>query len=70
MISLIPLSDTQYKVQIDSIQLSEEESTKLLRKRDHFPSEFVHMLIDLIPEHQSFQTYDHYQMILNVTAAV
>jgi len=66
MITLSPLSSTSYKVIIHSDDLTEEERIKLLRQRDLFPAEFVHRLIDLIPAHQSFDTYDHYNMTLYV----
>lgn len=66
MINLTPITDTTYKVVIQSDDLTEEDRLKLLRKRDLFPAEFVHLLIDLIPPHQSFDTYDHYNMTLYV----
>jgi hypothetical protein len=66
MITLTPIDTTSYKVVLDTSNLTEEEQTKLIRKRDHFPAEFVHMLIDLIPTHQTFDTYDHYNMTLYV----
>lgn len=66
MITLQPLSDSAYKVVIQSDDLTEEERLKLLRKRDLFPAEFVHLLIDMIPPNQSFDTYDHYNMTLYV----
>ena len=62
MITLQPLTQTSYKVVIQSDDLTEEERMKLLRKRDFFPAEFIHMLIDLIPTNQSFDQYDHYNM--------
>lgn len=66
MITLQPINDNTYKVVIQSDDLTEEDRIKLLRKRDLFPAEFVHMLIDLIPPNQSFDTYDHYNMTLYV----
>jgi len=66
MITLQPLNQTSYKVVLDTDQLTEEERMKLLRKRDFFPAEFVHMLIDMIPSNQSFDQYDHYNMTLYV----
>jgi hypothetical protein len=66
MITLSPITDTSYKVVLDTTNLTEEEHTKLIRKRDLFPAEFVHMLIDMIPSDQSFDTYDHYNMTLHV----
>ena len=66
MITLSPITDTSYKVVLDTTNLTEEEHTKLIRKRDLFPAEFVHMLIDMIPPNQSFDTYDHYNMTLHV----
>jgi len=66
MITLQPLSESSYKVVLDTTTLTDEERIKLIRKRDLFPAEFVHMLIDLIPSSQSFDTYDHYNMTLYV----
>lgn len=66
MITLQPLSNTTYKVVINTTDLTEEDRIKLLRKRDLFPAEFVHMLIDLIPSTQTFDQYDHYNMTLYV----
>ena len=66
MITLQPLTNTTYKVVIQSEDLTEEDRIKLLRKRDLFPAEFVHMLIDLIPSNQTFDQYDHYNMTLYV----
>jgi len=66
MIDLKPLTDNSYKVVIQSDDLTEEDRIKLLRKRDLFPAEFVHMLIDLLPSNQTFDTYDHYNMTLYV----
>lgn len=66
MITLQPVTDTTYKVVIQSDDLTEEDRIKLLRKRDLFPAEFVHMLIDLIPSNQTFDQYDHYNMTLYV----
>ena len=66
MITLQPLNSNSYKVVIQSDDLTEEDRIKLLRKRDFFPAEFVHMLIDLIPPDQTFDSYDHYNMTLYV----
>lgn len=66
MITLQPLTDNSYQVVLDTTTLTEEDRIKLLRKRDLFPAEFVHMLIDLIPPTQTFDTYDHYNMTLYV----
>jgi hypothetical protein len=66
MITLNPITPTTYKVILQTEDLTDEERTKLLRKRDLFPAEFVHMLIDLLPPDQSFDTYDHYNMTLYV----
>jgi len=67
MITLNPITNNSYKVVINSDDLTEEERLKLLRQRDLFPAEFVYTLIDLLPSGQSFDTYDHYNMILYVT---
>lgn len=66
MITLQPLTDNSYQVVLDTTNITEEDRTKLLRKRDLFPAEFVHMLIDLLPEEQTFDQYDHYNMTLYV----
>lgn len=66
MITLNTLTPTSYKVVINSDDLTEEERIKLIRQRDLFPAEFVHRLIDLLPTDQTFDTYDHYSMILYV----
>lgn len=66
MITLQPITDNSYKVVIQSDDLTEEERIKLIRQRDLFPAEFVHTLINLLPQHQSFDTYDHYNMTLYV----
>lgn len=68
-VTLNSLSPTQYKVVIDPSVYDEseyEQFQKLIRKRDHFPAEWLKHLIELIPEHQQFDTYDHYTMVLNV----
>jgi len=67
MITLQPIDNSSYKVVIQSDDLTEEERTKLIRKRDFFPAEFVHLLIDLLPPDQTFDSYDHYNMTLYVT---
>ena len=66
MITLNSLSPTAYKVVINTDDLTEEDRVKLIRKRDFFPAEFVRTLIDLIPPHQTFDQYDHYNMTLYV----
>jgi len=66
MITLTPINPTTYKVVLQTQDLTEEEHTKLIRKRDLFPAEFVHMLIELLPPDQSFDQYDHYNMTLYV----
>lgn len=66
MITLNPINETTYKVVLNTNDLTDEERTKLIRKRDLFPAEFVHMLIDLLPPDQTFDTYDHYSMTLYV----
>lgn len=66
VITLDPISPTSYKITIHSDDLTDEERIKLIRQRDLFPAEFVHRLIDLLPEHQEFDTYDHYNMMLYV----
>lgn len=66
MIILNPLTDNSYKVIIDTTNLTDEERVKLLRKRDLFPAEFVSLLVDLIPEEKTFDTYSHFDMVLNV----
>jgi hypothetical protein len=66
MITLQPIDQTSYKVVLDTETLEYEERIKLLRKRDLFPAEFVHMLIDMLPPDQSFDQYDHYNMTLYV----
>lgn len=67
MITLNPIDNSSYKIVINTDDMTEEERLKLIRQRDLFPAEFVHTLINLIPEHQTFDTYDHYNMILYVT---
>lgn len=66
MITLNPINETTYKVVIESDDLTEEDRIKLLRQRDLFPAEFVHRLINLLPENQTFDQYDHYNMTLYV----
>lgn len=66
MITLTPLTTNSYKVVIEVDDLTEEERCKLIRQRDLFPAEFVHRLINLLPENQEFDTYDHYNMTLYV----
>jgi len=66
MITLSPLNETQYKVVIDTSNLEPEETQKLLRKRDRFPSEFLKDLELLLPPDQSLKTYDHFNLVLTV----
>ena len=66
MITLNPINPTTYKVVLNTNELTDEERLKLIRKRDLFPAEFVHALIDLLPPDQTFDTYDHYNMTLYV----
>jgi len=66
MITLQSIHDNAYKVIIETDDLTDEQRIKLLRQRDLFPAEFVNTLIDLLPSHQSFDTYDHYNMTLYV----
>ncbi len=66
MITLTPINETTYKVVLQTQDLTEEEHRKLIRQRDHFPAEFVHKLIDLLPPDQTFDHYDHYAMTLYV----
>ena len=67
MITLTPINDKQYQVVLTTDELTYEERAQLLRKRDLFPADFVRLLIELLPEDQTFDTYSHYDMILNVT---
>ena len=66
MITLDPINSTSYKVVIQSEDMTDEERIKLIRQRDLFPAEFVHRLMDMLPPHQEFATYDHYNMTLYV----
>jgi hypothetical protein len=66
MITLSPLNETQYKVVIDQSDLEYDDFVKLLRKRDHFPAEFIKEIELLLPSNQSLKTYDHFEMILTV----
>jgi hypothetical protein len=66
MITLQTINSTTYKVVLQTEDLTDEERTKLIRKRDFFPAEFVNTLIDLLPPDQTFDTYDHYNMTLYV----
>lgn len=66
MITLAPINDKQYQVVITTDELTYEDRAKLLRKRDVFPGLFVSDLIDLLPEDKSFDTYNHFAMVLNV----
>jgi hypothetical protein len=66
MITLSPINETQYKVIIDTSTLEPEDATKLLRKRDRFPAEFVKDLENLLPEGQQLEAYDHYNLVLTV----
>lgn len=66
MITLTSINDTSYQVVLDTTELTYEETDKLLRKRDLFPGVFVNELIDLLPPDKTFDTYDHYNMVINV----
>lgn len=66
MITLTSINDTSYQVVLDTTELTYEETAKLLRKRDLFPGVFVNELIDLLPPDKTFDTYDHYNMVINV----
>lgn len=66
MITLEYVTDTTYKVIINSDDLTEEEYNKLIRERDHLPIDFIQRIISVIPEHQQFYSYEHLQMLLTV----
>ena len=66
MITLSPIDDKSYKVNIDTSNLEPEDATKLLRKRDRFPAEWVKDLENLLPEKQQLQTYDHFNLVLTI----
>ena len=66
MITLTPLNETQYKVVIDTSNLEPEDTTKLLKKRDLFPAEWVKELENLLPENQQLDSYDHFNLVLTV----
>jgi hypothetical protein len=66
MITLSPLNETQYKVIIDTSNLEPEDTTKLLRKRDRFPAEWVKDLENLLPTGQQLDSYDHFNLVLTV----
>ena len=66
MITLTPINETQYKVNIDTSDLEPEDARKLLRKRDKFPAEFVKDLEDLLHAGQQLDNYDHYNLVLTV----
>ena len=66
MITLSPIDDKSYKVNIDTSNLEPEDATKLLRKRDRFPAEWVKDLENLLPEGQKLQTYDHFNLVLTI----
>ena len=66
MITLSPINETQYKVIIDTSTLEPEDATKLLRKRDRFPAEWVKDLEHLLPQGQQLEAYDHYNLVLTV----
>jgi hypothetical protein len=66
MITLSPINETQYKVIIDTSELEPEDATKLLRKRDRFPAEFLKDLENLLPPGQQLDNYDHYNLVLTV----
>jgi hypothetical protein len=66
MIRLRRVNLTQYQVIIEREGVDQERVDKLLLKRDKFPSEFLKDLLDLLPESVEFDTYDHYNMIINL----
>jgi hypothetical protein len=66
MITLTPINETQYKVIVDTSNLEPEDTTKLLRKRDLFPAEWVKELENLLPENQQLDSYDHFNLVLTV----
>ena len=66
MITLSPIDDKSYKVNIDTSNLEPEDATKLLRKRDRFPAEWVKDLENLLPVDQKLQTYDHFNLVLTI----
>lgn len=66
MINLQQLDEKHYQVILDMTGLDLEEGQKLLRRRDRFPAEFLKDIINLLPEDQTFDTYDHYQMIVKI----
>jgi hypothetical protein len=66
MITLSPIDDKSYKVNIDTSNLEPEDATKLLRKRDRFPAEWVKDLENLLPEGQQLETYDHFNLVLTI----
>ena len=66
MITLSPIDDKSYKVNIDTSNLEPEDATKLLRKRDRFPAEWVKDLENLLPADQKLQTYDHFNLVLTI----
>ena len=66
MITLSPIDDKSYKVNIDTSNLEPEDATKLLRKRDRFPAEWVKDLENLLPADQKLETYDHFNLVLTI----
>jgi hypothetical protein len=66
MITLSPIDDKSYKVNIDTSNLEPEDTTKLLRKRDRFPAEWVKELENLLPTGQQLDSYDHFNLVLTV----
>lgn len=66
MIRLRRINLTQYQVIIEREGVDPEITEKLIRKRDKFPTEFLNDVLDLLPETVEFDTYDHYNMIINL----
>jgi hypothetical protein len=66
MIRLRRINLTQYQVIIEREGVDPERVDKLTRKRDKFPSEFLKEVLDLLPESVEFESYDHYNMIVNL----
>jgi len=66
MITLEPVTDTTYKVVINADDMTEEDYNKLIKERDRLPIDFLNRISQLIPEGQSFHSYEHLQMLLTV----
>ena len=66
MITLTQIDDKSYKVNIDTSNLEPEDATKLLRKRDRFPAEWVKDLENLLPDGEQLETYDHFNLVLTI----